>query len=278
MPLVIICGFPSSGKSTRAEQLVSYLSTNFTDKKVIIIGDKELSIDKNIVYADSKNEKSVRGSLKSEVDRHLTKENVVILDSLNYIKGFRYELFCITKYARTPHCLIHTDISPDGAKEWNKTRPENERYNEDILDALIMRFEPPDSRNRWDSPLFTIQIGDELPGKEVCDSLFHQKTPKPNMSTQNPPLRETEFLYEVSKMTQDMISTILTSQKTMITGDYVTMPGTTEKYVITQVLTLSQLRRFRQQFLTYVKSGTTANVEDIPKTFLMFLNKCIETC
>lgn len=24
-----------------------------------------------------------------------------------------------------------------------------------------MRFEPPDSRNRWDSPLFTVQVKDE---------------------------------------------------------------------------------------------------------------------
>nr|XP_039256908.1 protein KTI12 homolog [Styela clava] len=278
MPLVIICGFPSSGKSTRAQELVSYLQENFPVREVISIGDKELSIDKNIVYSDSKNEKSVRGSLKSEVDRNLTKENVVILDSLNYIKGFRYELFCITKYARTPQCVIHTDISPEGAKEWNKNRAEEERYSDDIIDALIMRFEPPDSRNRWDSPLFTIQVGDTLPGKEICDALFHQKTPKPNMSTQNPPLRETDFLYEVSKQTQDMISTILTSQKTMIIGDYVTMPGTTDKYIITQNLTLSQLRRIRQQFLTYVKSGTTAKIEDIPKTFLLFLNKCVETC
>ena len=37
-------------------------------------------------------EKDLRGLLRSEVDRLLTKDNLVILDSLNYIKGFRYEL------------------------------------------------------------------------------------------------------------------------------------------------------------------------------------------
>ena len=26
------------------------------------------------------------------------------------------------------------------------------------LDALVMRFEAPESRNRWDSPLFVIQV------------------------------------------------------------------------------------------------------------------------
>lgn len=141
-----------------------------------------------------------------------------------------------------------------------------------------MRFEPPDSRNRWDSPLFTIQFDDRLPGKEICDVLFHSKPPKPNMSTQNPPLRETDYLYEVDKKTQQIVSAILASQKTLLFGDSVSVPGTTEKYIITQNLSLSQLRRFRQQFLTYVKTGTTTKVDDIPKTFLLFLNKCVESC
>ncbi|MEQ2172197.1 kti12, chromatin associated, partial [Goodea atripinnis] len=38
----------------------------------------------------------------------VNKDNIVILDSLNYIKGYRYELFCLTKHAQTPHCLVRT--------------------------------------------------------------------------------------------------------------------------------------------------------------------------
>lgn len=278
MPLVIMCGYPSSGKTKRCNQLVEYLSENHPTVKVVVVGDDKLSVDKNSVYADSGREKEIRGSLKSEVDRNLTKETVVILDSLNYIKGFRYELFCITKYARTPHCLLHTDLSSETATKWNIARSDDQKYSNEILEQLIMRFEPPDSRNRWDSPLFTIQFDDRLPGKEICDVLFHSKPPKPNMSTQNPPLRETDYLYEVDKKTQQIVSAILASQKTLLFGDSVSVPGTTEKYIITQNLSLSQLRRFRQQFLTYVKTGTTTKVDDIPKTFLLFLNKCVESC
>lgn len=40
------------------------------------------------------------------MERHLSKETVVILDSLNYIKGYRYELYCIARALRTPNCVV----------------------------------------------------------------------------------------------------------------------------------------------------------------------------
>lgn len=50
MPLIVICGFPCSGKSRRARELKDYFVEN-TDKQVDIIGDEMQSIDKNLVYA-----------------------------------------------------------------------------------------------------------------------------------------------------------------------------------------------------------------------------------
>ena len=52
-------------------------------------------IDRNVVYSDRKCEIVSRSALKAAAERLLTNTNVVILDSLNYIKGFRYELFCV---------------------------------------------------------------------------------------------------------------------------------------------------------------------------------------
>ena len=48
-----------------------------------------------------------------------------------------------------------------------------------------MRFEPPEAKNRWDSALFTIQHGEELPLDEISNVLFNQKAPPPNKSTLN---------------------------------------------------------------------------------------------
>ena len=42
-----------------------------------------------MVFSDSKREKEVRGKLKAEVLRRLNKDDVVILDAANYIKGYR---------------------------------------------------------------------------------------------------------------------------------------------------------------------------------------------
>ena len=50
MPFVAICGFPSSGKSTRAKELESYLCK---EKGVNsrIIADCDFGLDKNVIYA-----------------------------------------------------------------------------------------------------------------------------------------------------------------------------------------------------------------------------------
>jgi protein KTI12 len=42
----------------------------------------------------------------SAVERLLTKDDIVIADGLNYIKGFRYQLYCIARAIGTPHCVV----------------------------------------------------------------------------------------------------------------------------------------------------------------------------
>lgn len=101
------------------------------------------------------------------------------------------------------------------------------------FDALVLRFEAPDSRNRWDSPLFTILKDDTLPCEAISDALFKRKAPPQNQSTQSvglkmllvcfkmrififwtykcfffslqQPLSSANFLYELDKITQDVL-------------------------------------------------------------------------
>lgn len=51
------------------------------------------------------------------------------------------------------------------------------------FDGLVMRFEPPDSRNRWDSPLFIVHLDEQLPFEQIYEALFINKAPPPNHST-----------------------------------------------------------------------------------------------
>lgn len=50
MPLIVICGYPCSGKTRRAEELKTYFEQN-TERKVHIVGDEALDVQKNCVYA-----------------------------------------------------------------------------------------------------------------------------------------------------------------------------------------------------------------------------------
>lgn len=46
------------------------------------------------------------------------------------------------------------------------------------------RYEPPDSKNRWDHPLFAVTPEDELKCEAIYSTLYRGEVPKPNMSTQ----------------------------------------------------------------------------------------------
>jgi tRNA uridine 5-carbamoylmethylation protein Kti12 len=88
-----------------------------------------------------------------------------VLDSLNYIKGFRYELHCISKAAGERHAVVWVLNETAAAMEWNR-QPGTENDKESLSSSideqkrheLILRYEPPDARNRWDSPLYRVDM------------------------------------------------------------------------------------------------------------------------
>ena len=59
-----------------------------------------------VLMLDAKSEKAARGTFYSAVQRVLSKDDIVIADGMNYIKGFRYQLYCEAKALSTPHCVV----------------------------------------------------------------------------------------------------------------------------------------------------------------------------
>ena len=159
MPLVIVCGLPCSGKTTYSQQLRDYLLEKGC-KHVKIVNEEGEQILKAAGYADSLSEKSTRGLLKSAVDHALGADCVVIVDSLNYIKGFRYELHCIARTLRMPQCTVWVQADVAAARPWNSARLEvaGDGFPEAIFEELCRRFEAPLEKNRWDTPLFLVDM------------------------------------------------------------------------------------------------------------------------
>ncbi|CAB3241747.1 unnamed protein product [Arctia plantaginis] len=298
MPLIIICGTPVSGKTFRTNELKDFF-INKHKKKVEIVSEDEaiakLGYDKNSTYLDSQKEKRIRGYLKSEVLRLIGKDHVVILDGSNYIKGYRYELYCASKASKSTQCTVYTIRNHDEAWEANLKREQDANtenqlvdkdssinsmpYTEEVFNALtLLRFEEPNSNNRWDSPLFTVQPSDELNLDDIYKVLFEKKPPPPNMSTQNAPLTATNFLYELDKVTQSISKQILDAKQLNMDGEvkFPEYPGCILEAGYTQFVNPQKLLRLRRQFLTYAKMNhSNEDTSKIGRYYIQYLNKTL---
>jgi len=174
-------------------------------------------------------EKNVRDKIRSTTERLISRNSFVIVDSGNFIKGFRYQLYCIARAHKTTNCVILTDVSIDLAFKWNQERNENTRYTEKIFNDLASRLETPNPNQRWDSPLFIAKDSNELNYEEIVNALTNTEAPRRTYSTQSQPLSDTNFLHEMDRITQEIINAILEAQSTAIAGDTVTVPSATVK-------------------------------------------------
>lgn len=60
-----------------------------------------------------------RGKIKFEVEKNLLDGVIVIADSLNYIKGFRYQMYCIAREQQTTYCVVYCNTSQEKCLEFN---------------------------------------------------------------------------------------------------------------------------------------------------------------
>ncbi|KAM9981262.1 hypothetical protein ACTFIY_003565 [Dictyostelium cf. discoideum] len=251
MPLIVLSGPPCSGKTTRAKELYEHF-TNL-GKKAIIINEESLLINKNEGYKDSLTEKMTRGSLKGATDRNLSKDTVVISDSLNYIKGYRYELYCIARAAGTRLLVLYCNTPRDLAKKWNQERDQSVAYSDKLLDELTNRFEVPNPKNRWDSPLFTLEPQHTLPHELLFKTLFEVQELRPNYATQSQSLSPANFVHELETKTQEITSVISDALQSSMVGDHIKVPGTEKRVVIHSKLNLVELRNQRRQFYKFAQ-------------------------
>jgi len=96
-----------------------------------------------------------RGLLRSEIGRKLQRNKILVVDSLNLIKGYRYEIWCIARNGSTRCCVVHVDTPVEKCREWNAER--EDRHESAVFDDLCSRLERPDSKNKWEAPLFTVR-------------------------------------------------------------------------------------------------------------------------
>lgn len=131
MALITITGYPCSGKTRRADQLKASFDARLRDPnytgpqlKVAVISDDSLDTTRDaykgapyltiVSYkvltqyptTDTKSEKPARAALFAAVQRQLGQDTITIVDGMNYIKGFRYQMYCAAREFKLRVCTV----------------------------------------------------------------------------------------------------------------------------------------------------------------------------
>jgi len=324
MPLIILTGYPTSGKTHRATQLQSYLLSRISSTpstspssslRVHLISDHTLSIRRSVYNLEIKSqhersnnasEKDARATIYAAVKRVLSSKDVVILDGANYIKGWRYQLYCEAKAVRTTHCVVHVGTAVERARGINDERlakrtalsaeesgngagkEEEQPYETECWENLVYRYEEPNAMARWDAPLFTVLWDDDMPPFEaIWDALVgsdaegSKKVVRPNQATVLKAPSSEDYLYELDKNTQAILNKILEWAKDHPGeggGEVSVVEGGDEELVVelpANPIGLPALQRLRRQFIGLNRQKAVA-VKRIRESFVGYLNDSFE--
>ncbi|GAA5922170.1 hypothetical protein JCM3775_003514 [Rhodotorula graminis] len=307
MAMITICGFPCSGKSTRAQQLADFLQAKLADplcpphhraRKVVLLNDESLGILKRS-YDDARAEKPARATLFSAVQRNLARDAIVIVDAMNYIKGARYQMYCEAREVGVRTCTLFIATPPDQCKERNSARQGPTAYAPATLDNLISRFEEPNSAARWDAPLVTVAAddppldaptggagGEGVEGSEAAQQVWRAITEgelkPPNLATQSVQTSSTSYLTLLDSTSSSLITALLSRQSlsphsgptTLTLPPSSSAPRTAAPLRVTLTLNrpvaLPQLQRLKRQFVQLHARTAGATEFDDKRIVAMF--------
>ncbi|WKY05787.1 hypothetical protein Q1695_006191 [Nippostrongylus brasiliensis] len=298
MPFLLVTGYPSCGKSTIVDRIQEYFAGK--GKETIRVRDDDYPHFYRNDYGNATKEKDQRSYLRSCVQKHLNGSTIVICDGLNYIKGYRYELFLIGKLCKTTFAVVHCQADESTCIWLNQQKEESSRYSEETISDLISRYEKPDPRNRWDSPLYEIHIGKserpfnedavddmsvdlehpsprfvDIPLTDIYDWLCEGKALQQNQSTQVVPLAPINFLHELDRVTQEVVAEIIDAQRLVGIGQHVLVTNSEpdqNKVIVKRYRTLAEFTRLRRQFINISKTKPIDSRCKIASLFIHYLN------
>lgn len=317
MPLVLFTGYPSSGKTTMAHKLIQLLQKkidsepSLSNYSIVYHSDETLGITHQD-YVTSQDERKLRSKIISVVRRDLSRNKIVIVDSLNYIKGFRYQLHCEVKNVMTTYCLIHVMCPPETLKAWNNSTSisvtnvdgssstrDRQPWDTELLNQLVQRYEEPNPQTRWDSPLFPI-LAPEDSLDAVSDELYKVLLPqlfkafkdrdtekllsslRPNNATILKPASQTNFIQILDKETSSVVKKIMAHlQSNVISGTTRVIVSDSkdindDSCVFVELpaggVTVAQLQRIRRQFVAMNRLRSMEEGRVVP-LFVDYLNK-----
>lgn len=153
--LLILCGLPSSGKTTISKNVASLLEDKYGIPTMVISSDDF----RDMLSYSSKGFKPERETpVKILYDKVIAAglENgfVVISDDLNYYKSMRSDLRQIAKRASADYDIVFVDTSAEQAIKWNQER--GSPIPDFLIEEINQKLDSPKGDYKWDTPLVVV--------------------------------------------------------------------------------------------------------------------------
>jgi len=268
------------------------LTSNVVNARVVVVDEESANAGtRREAYANATAEKMTRAGVRSACERALRRHGpCVIVDSMNAIKGYRYELWCVARAIGARYAVVYVEASDDDAAARNRSRDASVAYDDAILRDLCLRFEHPVGTNRWDAPLFTFRPATDSANHEadVLDAICaHVRGDRsafvasaraliPNKATQNVPLSDTNLRYEMDRATQEVVDAVCVAVKEnggAPCSSYAFGEGM-PIFKCSRALTLAELRRRKRDFLQLAsKSLSRPTRDDVKRLFIECLQQ-----
>ncbi|ESR51195.1 hypothetical protein CICLE_v10032231mg [Citrus x clementina] len=199
------------------------------------------------------------------------------------------------------YCVLYCDLEEDHCRKWNKERHEKGEaaYDDKIFEDLVRRFEKPDRRNRWDSPLFELcpyKDGIENSSAAILDAVAYLtkkvdsksrdvKILQPTIATQNTRVSEANSLYELDRATQEVINAVVEAQSKALGGPMngISLGQGLPNISISRSVGLPELRRLRRTFIKLTGQTSLSgppppsDADSAKRMFVDYLNRELET-
>ena len=78
-----------------------------------------------------------------------------------------------------------------------------------MFEDYASRMERPNPAQRWDKPLFQLRTDEETPLEDIAKACFDGKKPRDPVSTKPEELFDANFVFELDKACQEVITFIM---------------------------------------------------------------------
>lgn len=163
--LLIICGIPSSGKSTLVKEVASRLEKDYGYFTVAVTSDAfRHMVPTYSRMFEPELEYFVREATHRTVEEALRRKLLVISDDVNYYRSIRRQLKRIAKRAGASFAIVYVDTPLEVALRWNGER--GEPVPNTVIEEMYHKLDRPGEKYRWDTPLLIVD-----PSKSRLDEL-----------------------------------------------------------------------------------------------------------